>query len=435
MPRIPKRRPLRCLLALGVSAALVLGLSACAAVKEDSLALSQPSGLGPVRVHFLLCANVGELSGAVKCEGGEHTETAQSMLALTVPAGWTGPDSFEAPSSSHGPTLRYSRNQEVAKAFEYEGENSEGELEKFPPPGYEEIGYLSAPYAEVEGERDEWEVNVEAAPPVAGGVPFAGNFKAEVAYGWREINDEEGYPASRPIDCHEGNALDEPIHSDCSGTAGEAETTVTDARVGPAPAVSAPVGGKATLTFPLAAASTASPAPGFSLTAATSIPGGSATPVEPTYSPAYDATTHRAAPASRAVAVTMPPTTPPGTYTVTLAAHAAAGGTVTNSGQIVVGQLSLGLGKAKRNLKKGTATVSVSVPAAGTLAVTGKGIAKATKSAPGPGQLKVTIRAKGKAKKQLLAKGKARVKPNFVFIPANGAPVARPKPLILRIKD
>ncbi len=428
------RKPLRYILVLGAFAALVVGLSACAAYKAESFSIGQPGGVGSVRVHFVLCSSeTGEDNGIGDCEGAEETETSQTILSLTVPKGWSGPASFEVPSSTHGPTLRFTRNQEVSEYFLFQPEGESG-----PSSTYENVGYLSAPFEEIEGERNEWDVNVDFTPPEAGGVPYAGTFEDEIGVGWREIDDAEGLTANRPIDCFEGwpEALEppsEPITSACEFDVADGETTVTDARVGPAPAVSAPVGGKATLTFPLAAASTASPAPGFSLTAATSIPGGSATPVEPTYSPAYDATTHRAAPASRAVAVTMPPTTPPGTYTVTLAAHAAAGGTVTNTGQIVVGQLSLGLGKAKRNLKKGTATVSVSVPAAGTLAVTGKGIAKATKSAPGPGQLKVTIRTKGKAKKQLLAKGKTRVKPNFVFTPANGAPIARPKPLILRL--
>ncbi len=432
------RFPLRYLIILGAFAALLLGLSACAAYKPETLTVSQPAGVGPVRIHLVLCANSEEGgSSEVKCEGAEATETEQSILLVSVPKGWTAPASFEAPSPTHGPTLRYTRNQEVAENYEFTEESSEGKKTEFPPPGYEYVGYLSAVYEETEGEKNEWEVNIDVAPPAVG-APYGGTFRTEFAWGWRNVSEAEvegkKHPADRPVDCDENNPAKEEVFTFCEEIADEVEGPVTDLRVAGAASVSVPVGGKATLDFPLAAASTVTnPAPGFTLTAATSIPGGSATPVEPTYSPAYDGTTHQGAAAVRAVAVTMPPTTPPGTYTVTLAAHAPAGGTVANTGQIVVGQLSLGLGKAKRNLKKGTATVTVQVPAAGTLLVSGKGVAKVTKSAPAAGTLKVTVRAKGKAKKQLKKKGKARVKPNFVFTPANGAQVARPKPLILRI--
>jgi hypothetical protein len=97
-------------------------------------------------------------------------------------------------------------------------------------------------------------------------------------------------------------------------------------------------------------------------------------------------------------------------------------------------QAKIKLGKVKLNKKKGTATLPVGVPTAGTLTVSGKGVVKAQRKATGPTTLKVTIKAKGKAKKKLNATGKAKVKAKIVFKPENGAAVTKSKSITLKKK-
>lgn len=81
------------------------------------------------------------------------------------------------------------------------------------------------------------------------------------------------------------------------------------------------------------------------------------------------------------------------------------------------------LGAVTRNGKKGTATIAVTVPNPGTLAVTGNGVSgEATASAAGKVSLK--IKAKGKKKGKLNAKGKVAVKPTITFTPTGGQPAS-----------
>jgi hypothetical protein len=94
------------------------------------------------------------------------------------------------------------------------------------------------------------------------------------------------------------------------------------------------------------------------------------------------------------------------------------------------------LGKLKVNAKNGTATLSVQVPGAGVLTVSGKQIAKQkrTRKAATPATLKVTIKAKGKAKKALAQKGKAKIKIKVAFVPQGGSGAPQTKSLTLKEK-
>ncbi len=96
-----------------------------------------------------------------------------------------------------------------------------------------------------------------------------------------------------------------------------------------------------------------------------------------------------------------------------------AGSTLQTSAPVAVFKL----GKAKANAKKGTATLSVQVPGAGTVTLSGKKVAKQSRkrSPASPGTVKVTIKAKGKAKKTLAKKGKAKVKATVGFAPLGGS--------------
>jgi hypothetical protein len=93
-----------------------------------------------------------------------------------------------------------------------------------------------------------------------------------------------------------------------------------------------------------------------------------------------------------------------------------------------------GFGKGiKRNRKKGTAKVPVSVGAAGTLLLSGKKIKKRTRSVAA-GTTRLTVAAKGKARKKLLNTGKVKVKMTLTFTPTGGTPSTVTKTIQLKRK-
>ena len=100
------------------------------------------------------------------------------------------------------------------------------------------------------------------------------------------------------------------------------------------------------------------------------------------------------------------------------------------------------LGKVKRNTHKGTATLAVTVPGPGTLALTGKGIkaqrlarnASASKAVTRAGTAKLLIKAKGRAKRRLNKSGKAEVTTVVTYTPTGdlpGVPNAQTKRITL----
>lgn len=91
-----------------------------------------------------------------------------------------------------------------------------------------------------------------------------------------------------------------------------------------------------------------------------------------------------------------------------------------------------GFGKGiKRNKKKGTAKVPVTVAAPGTLVLSGKKIKQRTRAVPA-GTTKLTVAAKGKARKKLLKTGKVKVKLTLTFTPAGGMPATATKTIQLK---
>ena len=90
--------------------------------------------------------------------------------------------------------------------------------------------------------------------------------------------------------------------------------------------------------------------------------------------------------------------------------------------QVPVGEPSFG--KVKLNKKKGTATLPVSVPGAGKVALKQTStVTGATKTANAAGTVKLTVKARGKAKKALKKKGKLNVRASVTFTPTGGQPI------------
>jgi hypothetical protein len=121
-----------------------------------------------------------------------------------------------------------------------------------------------------------------------------------------------------------------------------------------------------------------------------------------------------------------------GNYSCQVTAQNGAGSTAQTSSTISLFKL----GKASLNKKKGTARLTVTLPGAGTLKLTGKGLVARTakRSATSSGNVKLTIKAKGKQLKKLKEKGKVKVKAKIAFTPTSGTGGTQTKSLTLRKK-
>jgi hypothetical protein len=98
-------------------------------------------------------------------------------------------------------------------------------------------------------------------------------------------------------------------------------------------------------------------------------------------------------------------------------------------------------GKLKRNRKKGTAKLPVTVPGPGMLTLSGKGVKPQRPGVAGrsrartvgaAGTVKLRIVARGKAKKKLLRTGSAKLKLTITFTPNGGSANAQPKTVRLK---
>jgi hypothetical protein len=90
--------------------------------------------------------------------------------------------------------------------------------------------------------------------------------------------------------------------------------------------------------------------------------------------------------------------------------------------------------KVKLNKKKGTATLTVNVGAAGQLVLTGKKVKKRVKAAKAPGKVKLLIAPKGKAVKALKNTGKAKVKVKLAYTPTGGTTATLTRKVTLKLK-
>jgi hypothetical protein len=425
-------------LAAVLVAALVL--SACAFFKEGSLALSQPGGVGSVRVHFALCTEPEP-----NCSPSEETEEVQYLLGIAVPPGSVPPATITATPVGSGSPLVFTLNPEVATEIAAASANlkslaeKEGEGDKvpptWPPAGLQGVGYLSNAHLEQEGVQTEWNVDADfGLPAAADGSPFAGPFATGLSLGFRQVSPSQS--ASRPVDCWHFESEPPESEAFCFGTAMQGQIGTSDLKVAAPKKTSVFLGGKAKIQFPFNFATTTSPSPTFALSATSTLPKAKLSLSSPTFTPGVlDPSTHRAPTANQAVTVNVPKNAKPGTYDVTVTAKTPQGGIVSQVAKLKVAKQKLSLGGAKLNKSKGSATLSVKIPGAGTLTASGNGVVKAKKSAKKakkPKTLKLTIKPKGKVKTQLAEKGTAKVKVKVTFKPSSGSPVAKTKTITLK---
>lgn len=447
------RRSAKPLFVVAAVAAVALVLSACAFIKPGSLSLSQPGGIGSVRVHFALCS----VGSEVNCAPASADGTLQYLLGIAVPVGSTPPPTITATPVSGGSPIVFSLNEEVSKEIAASSASLARELEKtggtpeeeeeradvrrvvggaWPPSGLQGVGYLSGPVQESKGTSYEWTVDAEFGLPVAaGGTPFAGPFATGVALGIRGVSSES--PASRPVHCARIDELEAPKDSAlCSGTNQQGQTGTSDLKLAAPKQGSAYLGGKAPLAFTANFASSAGAVPTFSLSATSTLPGAKLQLSSPTYVPgAPNPSTHLSVPATQTVTVTAPKNAKPGTYDVTLTATTLQGVPVSQVAKLKITKAKIGLGGVKLNKAKGTGSLSVKIPGAGTLTASGKGVVRTKKSAKSlkkPKTLKLTIKAKGKAKKLLAEEGTAKVSVKVTYKPSSGIAVTKTKTITLK---
>lgn len=125
-------------------------------------------------------------------------------------------------------------------------------------------------------------------------------------------------------------------------------------------------------------------------------------------------------PVSGANGATLTPEQPGAYACVDTATNPAGSATQMSNAIAVEASNKFKIGKAKLNKKKGTAKLSVAVPGAGKLSLSGKGVKKAKATAGGAGTVKLAVKPAGKAKRKLAAAGKLKVKVKITFAPTGG---------------
>jgi PKD domain len=111
----------------------------------------------------------------------------------------------------------------------------------------------------------------------------------------------------------------------------------------------------------------------------------------------------------------------PGSYTVGVTAVDALNKTATATGTILVKARNyFTIGKLKKNRRKGTATLTVTIPEPGTLVASGRGIRKATVRSAKAGTVKVPLKAAGKGRKALNRKGRLKARLKVAYSPDGG---------------
>jgi len=91
------------------------------------------------------------------------------------------------------------------------------------------------------------------------------------------------------------------------------------------------------------------------------------------------------------------------------------------------------IGAVKRDLGKGTATLTVSTPGPGSLVLSGAGVRHVQVTTPSsPAKVKLTVQATGKSKQTLARLGHVNVKATITFTPTGGPPSPEAKRVTLR---
>jgi hypothetical protein len=270
--------------------------------------ISQLDVIGDVQVQTTLCgSNNDSLAG---CQNGNSAQAAptdpmQFLVGYRISAAAQAPDTISA--NAGGTPITFSQNV---------GYTSQLTALLPPAAGQKWVGYLSAPRANLAAGQDMAVTTRFRLGRGVDGSPFDGPLHYEIVTGARRT--PLGASETRPVQCGATpTAVGDGGTTWCVdvGPASSSPSTRDLGILGGA-AGSGPAGTTVLVPFTTSFSGAADPSASFALSAATSVPGGAATPtgIGGLYVPGTDET--RAIP----VAVVVPPGTPVGTYTVTLSA-------------------------------------------------------------------------------------------------------------------
>jgi hypothetical protein len=125
----------------------------------------------------------------------------------------------------------------------------------------------------------------------------------------------------------------------------------------------------------------------------------------------------------------------PGTYRVTASVSDRTGTSGSAAAEItILASNDFRLGKLKRNMRRGTASLVVQVPGPGGVLLFGRGVKRVAKRAGRAGTVRLPVRAAGKAAKQLRRRGKARLRLRVRFSPDGGPAAERRRAVVLKKK-
>ncbi len=319
-----------------VFAALVL--TGCVVFQSPPTA-TQQDVIGPVRITATICASEPDSgspshpgcprfgNSSEQANAGGGTPTGQVLLGFSVPVGSASPTNF---SSVAGESLSFTRSPSYEQQL----------TSLVPPPsGQVWVGYISAPYTLDPGPdgapAKQSTVTVDfGLPRPASGWPFPGPFAVRPVVGARSVSSS--LPADRPVSCGDSpfgggfgsstDCIDDPDQSTTQTNirVATADLGITKQRTSVLPGRTGPV------HFTARWASQFRRNAHFTLSASTSVPGGSATPTPSTLDPTVSGGT----PVS--VSLHVPAGTRPGRYTVTLRARLANGQTRTGTARVDV---------------------------------------------------------------------------------------------------
>lgn len=396
-PALPMRRTRLSILLVAVAATTLL-LSGCVWLKEGSVALTQPGGIGGVNLRFSLCTTaVTEEGNNIVCGSGPGPTEGQFFVGLIVPAGTQAPEALTVtPGPGAGP-LTLTRSAEVAPALSSNPLLAEAGT-VVPPPGSEILGYASSVITEPAGQTLEWVVSANLGlPPVADGGTYGGPMRVAVLPASREVTPE--LPASRPFSCSTEGDL-----TLCSTQETAVELGTSDLKIAAPASTSVAPGTEVKVPFTLDFASSAATLPEFNLQATSTLPNAGLRLPSAGFSRApSDATTKRAPGTTRNVIVTVPPSAGPGNYELALTATATQGGAVTSVTTLTVKPALKARLVAPRRVKAGTISTK-GIPVRVVMPVAGSRLAlRLLKQGPGSSraQLKKIVR-KAKAAGPLL---------------------------------
>jgi hypothetical protein len=335
-----KRKRLAALLVATCAAGALTG---CIVFVKFTLFAVQLNTIGNVELSSDMCGSDKDASHHPGCqdpdvEGGDSdgnldtdandSSHLQILIGYRVPTGSTGPASF---TTDFGPTtVTFTRNDSYAS-----------ELERLSPApaGQHWIGYMSDPQTYDTDPDDHAAHRISVSPEFtlprnADGSPFQGPFRWQQVIGFRGSSDDPS--TTRDVNC--GDTLvdlgtdatvcaDHPALADIPQSK---ELATSDFGIVGGPSVGATRGATTSVPFTGTYVGPSAPEANFSLTASTTVPGGTATPSQPTLLPPSDSST----PIN--VNVGVPAGTPPGNYQVTLTASLANGETRTNSRVLTV---------------------------------------------------------------------------------------------------